>query len=88
MKMQYLQGDDGCGFEPMCETAGTANGTAYSIGHLIAASICHGGPGPGFFAPWIYKYITGGLKELLKDLPKELSHGLLHCEIYREMSLF
>ena len=35
----------------MCGTAGIANGTAYSIGHLIAASICHGGPGPDFFAP-------------------------------------
>ena len=71
MKMQYFQGDDACGFEPMCGFAGIANGTAYSIGQLIAASICHTGPGPGFFAPWIYKYITGGLKELLKDLPKE-----------------
>ena len=88
MKMQYFQGEDGYGFEPMCGTAGIANGTAYNNGHLIAASICHGGPAPGFFAPWIYKYITGGLKELLKDLPKELSHGLLHCEIHREMSLF
>ena len=42
--------------------ADIANGTAYSIGHLIAASFCHGRLGPGFFAPWIYKYITGGLK--------------------------
>ena len=88
MKMQYFQGDDGCGFEPMCSTAGISNGTAYSIGHLIAASICHGGSVPGFFAPWIYKYITGGLKELLKDLPKKLSYGFLYCEIYKEVSLF
>ena len=56
----------------MYGTAGIANGTAYSIGQLIAASICHGEPGPGFFAPWIYKNITGGLKELLKDLLKQL----------------
>ena len=62
MKMQYFQGDDGCGFEPICGTAGIANGTTDSIGHLIAASFCHGRLGPGFFAPWIYKYITGGLK--------------------------
>ena len=34
-----------CGFEPICNTAGNANGTAYSIGHLIAASICHVGTG-------------------------------------------
>ena len=88
MKMQYFQGDDDFGFEPMCVTAGIADGIAYIIGHFIAASICHGGPGPGFFVPWIYKYITGGLKGLLKDLPKELSLGLLYCEIYKEVSLF
>ena len=50
-------------------------------------NICHGGPGPGFFALWIYKYITSDLKELLKDLPKELSLGSLYCEIYKEVSL-
>ena len=78
MKMQYFQGNDGCGFEPMCGTAGIANGTTYSMGHLIAASICHGGPGPVFFPLWIFKYITGGLKESLKDFPKELSFGSLY----------
>ena len=35
----------------MYGTAGIANGTAYSIGQLIAASICHGEPGPGFLLP-------------------------------------
>ena len=54
MKMQYFQGDDDCACEPMCGTAGVANGTIYSNGHLIAASICHGGQEPGFFAPWIH----------------------------------
>ena len=47
--MQYFQGDDGCGFEPICGTAGIANGTTDSIGRLIAASFCHGRLGPGFF---------------------------------------
>ena len=77
MKMQYFQRDNGCGFEPMCGTAGNANGTAYSAGHLIAAGFCHDGPGPGFFAPWIYKYITGGLKELLKDLTN--NYHMVRC---------
>ena len=40
------------------------------------------GQGQNFFAPWIYKYNAGALKELLKVLPKELSHGSLYCEIY------
>ena len=88
MKMQYFQGNDDCSFEPMCGTAGIANGTAYRMGHLIAASICYGGPGPVFFPPWICKYIPGGLKELLKDLPKELSFGSLYYEIYKEVNLF
>ena len=49
MKMQYFQGDDDCGFEPICVTPGVANGTAYSIGHLTVAGTCYGGPGPFFF---------------------------------------
>ena len=32
----------------MCGTAGIANGTAHSIGHLIAASFCQGRLGPVF----------------------------------------
>ena len=88
MKIQYFQGYDDCGFEPMCGTPGFANGAAYSIEHMIAASISHGGIDPGFFALWIYKYITGGLKKLLKDLPKELSLGSLYCEICKEVSLY
>ena len=71
MKMQYFQGDNDCGLEPICVTPGIANGTAYSIGHLTVAGTCYGGPGPFFFSPWIYKYTTGGLKEWLKDFCKE-----------------
>ena len=33
----------------MCDTTGIANGTAYTTGHLITASIYHGGPGSRFF---------------------------------------
>ena len=39
----------GCGFEPMYDTTGIANGTAYTTGHLITASVYHGGPGSRFF---------------------------------------
>ena len=88
MKRHYFQGNDDCNFEPMCGIAGIAKSTAYSTGHLIVASICHSGPGPGFFAPSIYKYITGALKELLKDLPKELSLGSFYSKSYKEVSLF
>ena len=40
--------------------------------HLITTSVCHGVAGPGFLAPWIYKYIACGLQEVLKDLPQTL----------------
>ena len=45
-----------------------ADGTGKGIDHFIAATVCHGGPGPDFVAPWIYKYIACGMKEILKDL--------------------
>ena len=62
-----------------------ANGTANGIGHIFAATICHGGPGPGFIAPWVYKYITHGLQDVLKELPAVLSPGSLYCDTYREV---
>ena len=64
-------------------TDGTANG----ICHLCEATICHVGPCPGFIAPWVYKYITHGLQDVLKELPPVLSPGSLYCDIYRELSI-
>ena len=54
--------------------------------HLITTSVCHGVAGPGFLAPWIYKYIACGLQEVLKDLPQTLSTGCLYCDIYKKVS--
>ena len=62
-----------------------ADGTANGIGHIFGATICHGGPGPGFIAPWVYKYITHGLQDVLKELPAVLSPGSLYCDTYREV---
>ena len=42
--MQHFQEDDACGIESMCGTAVIAYDTAYSMGHLIAARTCYGGP--------------------------------------------
>ena len=58
-----------------------ADGTAKEIGHLIAASVCHRGPGPGFLTPWIYKYFACGLQEALKDSTQTLSTGSLYRDI-------
>ena len=74
------------GFEPVCGTVSITDGSAYDIGHLIAASVCHGGSRPAFFAPWIYTYITGGSKTVLKKLPNQLSSGSLYSKMYKEVT--
>ena len=51
IKMQFFNGDDVRGFEPVRGTVSIAEGSAYGIRHLVAASVCHGGSGAGFFAP-------------------------------------
>ena len=57
-----------------------ADGTVNGIGHLFAATICHGGPGPGFAAGF-----THGLQDVLKELPPVLSPGSLYCDTYRDV---
>ena len=41
------------------------DGTARSIGHMFAASLCQGGPSPSFLAPWVYYYLVGGVETVL-----------------------
>ena len=48
--------------------------------------MCHEGLGPGFLAPWIYKYIAWLLQEVLKDLSQALSTWCLYCDIYKKVS--
>ena len=85
IKLQYCTGNEVDGLEPKCGTANVADETANGIGHLFAATIWHGGPGPGFIAPWVYKCITHGLQDVLKELPPVLSPGPLYCDTYREV---
>ena len=69
IKSQYFAGEKSEDLEPTCRVVSVANGITKGIGHLIAASVCHGGTIPGFLAPRIYKYIACRLQEVLKDLP-------------------
>ena len=85
IKTHYFVGNDIDGYEPCCGTVSIANGTARSIGHLIAASICNGGPGPGFFASWVYSYITSGIEEVFQKLPTELSSKCKYHETYSQV---
>ena len=43
IKLQYFTGNEVDGLEPKCGTVNVVDGTAYGIGHLFAATICHGG---------------------------------------------
>ena len=83
IKLQCFTGNEVDGLEPKCGTVNVADGTANGIGHLFAATICHGGPGPGFIAPWVYKHITDGLQDVSKELPPVLSPGSLYCDPYK-----
>ena len=66
-------GNDTLGYEPSFGLASVTDGTARSIGHIFAASLCHGGPGPGFICPWIYHYLTGGLEAVTKYMHRYFS---------------
>ena len=85
MKSLYFTGDDVIGFEPFCGMLSIADGSINKIGQLSAASICHGGPGPGFLAPWVFRYITRGIAAVLPSLPKELLPASAIDEWYSEL---
>ena len=72
IKLQYFTGNEMDELEPKCGTVSVADEAANGISHLFAATICHGGPGPRFIAPRVYKYITRGLQDVLKELPPVL----------------
>ena len=69
IKTKYFTGNEDSGYEPFCGLFSVTDGTMRSIGHLIGSSICNGGPGPGFFAPWLFSYVVGGFKAALPLRP-------------------
>ena len=62
-----------------------ADGSINKVGQLFAASICHGGPGPDFLAPWVFRYITRGITAVLPSLPKKLLPGSFVSKLYNEI---
>ena len=59
-----------------------ADGQAKSIGHLFAASIINGGPGPGFLSPWVYWYLVNGTTSMNDHLPAKLPKQAAFCDIF------
>ena len=85
VKSLYFTGDDVVGYKPFCGMLSIADDSINKIGQLFAASICHGGPGPGFLAPWVFRYITRGITAVLPSLPKELLPASAISELYNEV---
>ena len=84
MKSLYFTGDDVIGCAPFCGMLTIADGSNNKIGQLFAASICYGRPGPGFLAPWVFRYITCGVTAVLPSLPKELLPASAISQLYNE----
>ena len=57
IKPQFFSGNDNTKYEPAFETVSIADGTAFSVGHLLAASACNGDPSPNILPSWILRYI-------------------------------
>ena len=85
MKSLYFTGNDVIGYESFCGMLSIADRTINKIRQLFAASICHEGPGPGFLAPWVFRYITRGITAVLPSLPKELRPASAISELYNEV---
>ena len=58
-----------------------------TIGHLFAASIVNGGPGPGFLAPWVYHYIIDGFDSISSFLLSRIDDRTLYSTAYNEVKI-
>ena len=86
IKHQFFHGNNSTGYQSASGTVSVADRTAFSVGHLFAASVCNGGPSPNIFASWILRYITGGANSLMQELSAELS-GFIFDSLYKEVML-
>ena len=71
IKHQFFFGNDNTGYEPVFGTVSVADGTAFSVEHLFAASVCNSVLAWNIFPSWILRYITGGANSLMQELPAE-----------------
>ena len=85
MKSLYFTGDEVIDYDPFYDMLSIADGSINKIGQLFAAGIYHGGPGPGFLAPWVFRFITRGIAAVLPSLPKELLPASAISQLYNEV---
>ena len=71
-------------FEPSFGIMSVTDGTAFSVGHLFAATVYNGGPAPNIFSSWICNYIIDGMNLLKEEVPQELS-GSIFEDLYKQV---
>ena len=85
-KTHFIENNE-IGFEPFCGLVSVTDGSLMAIGHLFAASIVNGSPGPGFLAPWVYHYIIDGLDSIYSFLPSRVDGRTLYSTAYNEVRI-
>ena len=85
-KTHFIENNE-TGFEPFCGLVSVTDGSLMAIGHLFAASIVSGGPGPGFLALWVYYYIIDGLDSISSFLPSRADGRTLYSTVYNEVRI-
>ena len=64
IKHHYFTGNDETGFELSFGITSVTDRTAFSTGHLFAATVYNGGPAPNIFSSWIYDYVVVDINHL------------------------
>ena len=85
-KTHFIENNE-IGFEPFCGLVIITDRSLMAIGHLFAASIVNGGPGPRFLAPWVYHYIIDVLDSISFFLPSRVDGRTLYSTAYNEVRI-
>ena len=85
-KTHFIENNE-IGFEPFCGLVSVTDGSLMAIGHLFAASIVNGCPGPCVLAPWVYHYIIDGLGFISSFLPSRVDDRTLYSTGYNEVRI-
>ena len=83
IKTHFIENNE-FAFEPLYGLVSVIEGSLIALGHLLAASIVTGGPGPCFLAPWVCYCIIDGLDFICSFLPSRVDDGTLYSTTYNE----
>ena len=86
IKEKFFKETENFQFELRPSLFAVTDGTIRSVGHLLAACICHNGPTPNFFADWVYEYIVSGTCGVVNNLPLQLDVNSTFGPIYNKVT--